>query len=347
MREPLASIVILSYAKQLDHTKKILQSLKAVTYPHFEIILVDNASLDTTVTYVKQHFPQVRIIENKKNEGFCGGNNRGVTYAKGKYILFLNNDTEVKPNFLSILVTRMEKEQTIGAIQPKIRQLFMKDKLDACASYFTPTGFLYHFGYSQNQSLQKYTVPLEMYSVKGACFMAPKKLIERIGLFDEDFFAYFEETDFCHRVWMSGYRVVYEPKSEIFHLGGGDTKNDHPESLQFISYRNRIQSYIKNLETTYLIRVLPIHIGICLGTAIAYLFLKRPRVSYAIIRALFWNGTHMKVILKKRRKIQKTIRQVKEETYFAKITRNAPISYYKHFLLNPRGKYNYSNSSTV
>jgi GT2 family glycosyltransferase len=339
MKNPLVSIVILSYAQQLIHTKRCLQSLKKLTYENIEIILVDNASIDNTVSYVKRYFPKVKVFESKKNLGFCGGNNQGFKIAKGKYIFFLNNDTEVKSDFVSILVNRLEDDPTIGAIQPKIRQLVLQNKLDACASYLTPTGFLYHFGYSQIHSLPNYNISLEMYSVKGAGFMVQKKLIDKIGLFDEDFFAYFEETDLCHRVWMSGYKVVYEPKAEIFHLGGGDKKNDHPESLQFISYRNRIQSYIKNLETSYLLKILPVHLLVCLGSAIVFLILNKPRVSYAIMLALFWNIKNVKIILKKRKKIQSTIRKVKEDSYFTKINKNAPISYYYHFLTNPRGKY--------
>lgn len=344
---PLVSIIILSYAKQLPHTKKCLTSLKKISYSNVEVILVDNASSDNTVSYIKKHFPKVKILENKENMGFCGGNNQGYKAAKGKYLLFLNNDTEVKSDFVEPLINRMEADSSIGAIQPKMRQMIKKDKVDACASYLTPTGFLYHFGYAQNQSLQKYNIPLEMYTVKGACFMTTKKLVDAIGLFDEDYFAYFEETDFCHRVWMYGKKVCYEPQSEMFHIGGGDKDNDHPTSLQFISYRNRIQTYIKNLQMKYLILILPLHIIVCLGTALGYLFLKRPKVSYEIMRALNWNANNLQMILEKRKRIQTRIRKVNETTYFGKITRNVSVAYYRHFLLNPRGKFNYVNSSTV
>jgi len=339
MKKPLVSIIILTYANGLDFVKKCLNSLDKITYDNYEIILVDNKSTDNTVDYVKKNFPKVKLIINKKNLGFCGGNNIALQVAKGKYLLFHNYDTEVNPNFLEFLVDLLEGDETIGAVQPKMRQLIAKDKLDACASFLTATGFLYHYGYSQEQVNKKYNKRMEIYSVKGACFLTRRSLIDEVGLFDEDFFAYFEETDFCHRVWMHGYRVFYEPKSEMFHLGGGNGKNDHPASLQFISYRNRIQSYLKNLEAQNLLKIIPFHIILCFSVVVVYLFLGKPKSSLEIIRGVLWNIVNIKNILKKRKIIQKNIRRVSEDKYWSKITKNPSSSYYIHFLLNPRGRY--------
>lgn len=341
MKQPLVSIIILTYANGLGHVKKCLTSLEKITYKNYEVILVDNLSTDDTVEYVKKHFPKVKLLLNKENLGFCGGNNVALKKAKGKYLLFHNYDTTVDRNFLEPLVDRLENDSTIGAIQPKMRQLVEKNKLDACASFLTPTGFLYHFGYAQEQNLKKYNTPMEIYTVKGACFLARRDLIDEIGLFDEDFFAYFEETDFCHRVWLHGYKVCYEPTSEMYHLGGGDTKNDHPISLQFISYRNRIVSYIKNLELKNLLLIMPVHIVFCLGIVITYFFLRRPKSSLEILRAIGWNMGHLQETLKKRRAIQK-LRKVSEDSYWNKIIRNPSFDYYLHFLLRPREKFNYS-----
>jgi len=254
MANPLVSIIILTYKNGLKDVKKCLISLSAVSYKPFEIILVDNASTDNTVIYIEKHFPNVKVIQNRWNMGFCTGNNQGLEIAKGKYILFFNNDAIATPDFLSILVEEFVKDNKLGAIQPKIRQLRDKSLLDACASYLTNTGFLYHYGYSQNQANQKYNKKLYMYSVKGACFLARKSLIDRIGLFDDDYFAYFEETDFCHRVWLSGFKIGYLPSSEIYHLGGAG-KEASP-FIQFHSYKNRIHTYLKNFELWPLVKIL-------------------------------------------------------------------------------------------
>lgn len=339
MKKPLVSIIILTYANGLPFVKKCLTSLEKNTYKNYEVIFVDNKSTDNTITYVKKHFPKVKFLSNTKNLGFCGGNNAALKNAKGKYILFLNYDTQVSHDFLEPLVSCLEKDSTIGVVQPKLRQLIKKEKLDACASFLTWTGFLYHYGYSQDESRKKYNQQMEIYSVKGACFLARRDLIDSIGLFDEDFFAYFEETDFCHRVWMSGQKVFYEPQSEVYHLGGGDKKNDHPTSLQFISYRNRIQSYIKNLEIKNMIMILPLHVVLCLGIAFVYIFFNRPESSVQIIRAIWWNIVHLKETIYKRNIIQRTIRKVSEDTYWDNIVQNPHLSYYRHFFFDPRGKY--------
>lgn len=337
--DPLVSIIILTYQNGLRHVKRCFASLEKITYKNYEIILVDNNSLDNTITFVKKRFPKVTIIANKSNLGFCRGNNQAVKFTRGKYILFLNNDTVVTPSFLNILVEILEEDKTIGVVQPKIRQLIKKNKLDACCSFITWTGFLYHYGYSQNQNNKKYNKRISMYSAKGACFLTRKDLIDRIGLFDEDYFAYFEETDFCHRVWLSGHKVEYIPESEIFHLGGANKKEDHPVSLQYISYRNRLVTYIKNVGTKYLIIILPLHLALILGVVIMFAITGRVRHSLSIFKAILWNAFHLNETLIKRKRIQGKLRKIREDQYINEIMVNPNLSYYFHFFIDPRKKY--------
>lgn len=337
MRKPNVSIIILTYGNGLPHVKKCLDSLAKITYHNFEIILVDNASTDNTVEIIQKS--KVKIIRNKKNLGFCIGNNQAAKIARGKYILFLNNDTVVTPNFLTILVSELENDKSIGVVQPKIRQLIKKDKLDACCSFLTSTGFLYHYGYSQKQSDKKYNKRLFMYSAKGACFLTRKNLMKEIGLFDDDYFAYFEDTDFCHRVWLAGYKVIYEPRAEIFHLGEPD-KEVSP-IIQFHSYKNRITTYIKNLENKTLFAILPFHILICLAISLMYLVKGKFLYSCAIISAILWNLIHFKKILSKRKFVQKKIRVMEDNILLPEIKKDVKISYYKHFFFAPRGTYDF------
>lgn len=339
MTNPLVSIIILTYQKGLPHVKKCLESLSRIKYSPVEIILVDNASIDDTVDYVKKHFVNVQIHQNKKNLGFCVGNNQAAKIARGKYILFLNNDTVVTPDFLKILVEVLEKDKSVGIIQPKIRQFRDKNKLDACCSFITSIGFLYHYGYSQDQRQPQYNKRTFMYSVKGACFLTRKNLIDKIGLFDEDYFAYFEETDFCHRVWLSGFKVLYEPKAEIFHLGGPN-KEVSPV-IQFHSYKNRFATYIKNFERNTLFTILPVHILMCLGIAIAYLVRGKFLYSCAIVSAILWNLINVNKLFSKRKFVQTKLRTVKDINLLPEIQKSVKVSYYKHFFFTPRGTYDF------
>lgn len=342
MAQPLVSIIILTYQKGLPHIKKCLSSLLKVKYRLIEVIVVDNSSTDETVNEVlsiKHKVLSIKLIQNKKNLGFAKGNNQGAKIAKGEYILLLNNDTVVTKNFLSKLVDDLEKDKTIGVVQPKIRQLLSKNKLDACASYLTNTGFLYHYGYSQNQNDKKFNKKIYMYSAKGACFLTRKSLVEKIGLFDEDYFAYFEETDFCHRVWLSGSKVLYEPSAEIYHLGGSD-KEVSP-IIQFHSYKNRIATYIKNFESKTLFVILPVHILMCLVICVLYLFKGKFLYFFAIVSAIFWNFLNINTHLSKRSFIQTKLRTVKDINLLPEIKKNVKVSYYKHFFFAPRGTYDF------
>ncbi len=337
--QPLVSIIILTYSNGLPQLKKCLTSLNKISYAPIEVILVDNASTDRTVTYIKKHFSSIHLLENKVNLGFCEGNNQAFKKAKGKYILFLNNDCEVTKDFLSILVSILEADKTIGAVQPKIRQLIKKDKLDACASYLTRTGFLYHYGYSQQQKKRQYNKRLPIYSVKGACFLTRREIIRKVGLFDENYFAYFEETDFCHRIWLAGYSIIYEPSAEVFHLGGGQHAEIIKTSIQLDAYKNRIATYIKNLSLMSLVTILPVHVFLCIGIGGVYLLQGKPQLFVAIIKAILWNFRNIRMLKKKRTYVQKKLRIVSDATLFSRIKKDPPISYWKHFFSNPRGIY--------
>ena len=339
MANPLVSIIILTYKNGFEDIKKCINSLNKISYKPFEIILIDNGSTDNTVDYVKKYFPKVRLIENKKNMGFCTGNNQGAKAARGKYILLFNNDAIATTSFLTELVHALESDEKLGVVQPKIRQLKNKNKLDACASFLTSTGFLYHYGYSQNQQDKRYNKEIYMYSAKGACFLTRKSLIDKIGLFDDNYFAYFEDTDFCHRTWLNGYRVEYVPESVIFHLGG--IGKQVSAFIQYHSFKNRIYTYLKNLETQNLLKILAIHIPICFTVAIMYLANGKFSYSLAIMRALGWNFINFPKTFSKRRIVQGKIRKVRDADMLPYITKGVRISYYKHFFFTPRGVYDF------
>ena len=153
----VVSIVIVNW-DGLPHLKISLPSLQKINYPNYEIILVDNASTDGSIEYLKAQMSKLkttaqklklRLIENRKNLGFAKANNQGFKKAKGEYILFLNNDTKVTPDFLTKLVNVMEEDKKIGVVQPKI--VFMDSgTLQAGGAFLTNTGFLYHFGFGKD-----------------------------------------------------------------------------------------------------------------------------------------------------------------------------------------------------
>jgi len=333
---PEVTIIIVNY-----NQKKLLisciDSLQKINYPNIEVIIVDNGSTDGSVEVVKKftvHYSlfNIHLIENQTNLGFAGGNNAAFSLVKGKYVLLLNNDTKVTPDFLSILVEEMEKNSEIGVDQPKI--VFFDNKtLQAGGSFLTDTGFLYHFGFSQKVNDPEYNQKIEIFSANGACMLVRKSLIEKIGLFDPDYFNYFEESDFCWRVWLAGYKIKYNPKAVIFHKGSQTSFILGSYFMQYFSFRNRLCSLIKNLELKEMIKILPLHLLICIALSLVFLILGQIPRFLAIQKAIWWNIINLRKTWAKRITIQR-LRVKTDEELFSIIKRNPKWGYYYYFFKN-------------
>jgi GT2 family glycosyltransferase len=316
-------------------------TLSKQSYKQTEIIFVDNASHDGSVEWIKKHYPKTKIIVNKENVGFAEGNNIGYRYANGEYILFLNNDTRVSENFIIELLHTIKSDPSIGGIQSKILLMDDPTKLDSIGAFLTPTGFLYHNAFGKKDS-RKYNVPIDLFTAKGACMFFRKSVLDTCllegNIFDPKFFAYFEETDLCHRVWLSGYRIVYEPKSVIYHKMGATSGNIQNDIIQFHSYKNRICSYIKNLGIISLLSILPVHIGLCIIFSFYSLIKGQWKIFLAIQKAIFWNITNLNKTLDKRVFIQTNIRKRNDEKLMPMIMKHPRLIYYiQSFFQNVTG----------
>ena len=333
------SIIILNYNGK-KWLEKCLPSWKKVTYPNKEVIVVNNGSSDDSEEFVKKNHPEVRLLNINPNRGFAGGNNYGVKKAKGKYVLILNNDTTVTSGLLEPMVELMEKDPSIGVIQPEMRNMVKTDSHDAVASFYTSTGFLYHYGYMQSIKKSQYKKQRFCYSIKGSCMFMRRDDYITLGGFDEDFVCYVEESDLCHRVWLSGKKVIYYPKSTMYHFGGGDMSiMEKGETTVFRAFRNRFISYFKNLSLWELMKVLPIHFILCEGYVVMFLLKRKFPNALAAQKGVLWWLFHMPSILKKRKHVQSTIRKVSDAEIMPFIKHEPPLSYYVHFATNPEGKY--------
>lgn len=310
-------------------------SLAKQNWKKYEIIFVDNASMDGSVAWVKKHHPKTVCVVNTKNLGFADANNIGFRKAKGKYILFLNNDTRVEKHFLSFLVAKLESDASIGGVQSKLRLMDEPDRLDAIGAFFTNTGFLYHYGFHAKDSA-KLDTEIDLYTAKGACMMFRKSVLDRVvidgNIFDPSYFAYFEETDMCHRVWFNGYRIVYVPKSVIYHKAGGTSTAMNNTYVQYHSFKNRIQSYVTNLSGRTLLFLLPLHITLTFGYACVAFLRGKWKLGVFVIRAVLWNIRHLKETIVKRSYVQNHIRTISDDVLLPKITKNQGIGYYRKLL---------------
>src|SRR3989339_592778 len=211
-------IIILNW-NNFDDASKCIQSVCVANYPKFSIVLVDNASENNSLPRLKAAFGHISFVENKQNLGFTGGNNVGIKYAlehQADYVLLLNNDTVVKPDFLSELVRIAESDPQIGIVGPKI--YFSNSKIIWFAGGFLnkKTGFAYHRGENEPDNGQ-YDNVLEIDFASGCAMLIKKEVFEKIGMLDEDYYHSHEDANFCVKAKEAGFKVVYNPASIIYH----------------------------------------------------------------------------------------------------------------------------------
>lgn len=217
MPKPLVSVISVNY-NQAAITCAMVASLRKITYPNIEIIVVDNASPSDDPELILEFFPEVKLIRSEKNLGFAGGNNLGIRQAKGKYLLFLNNDTEVAPDFLEPLVELFEKNNLAGVASPKI--IFYGT--DNIIQYAGSTGINPWTGRSkgigsQEKDTGQYNTSAQTALADGAAMLVPRRVIDRVGLMPEMYFLYYEELDWCEMIKRAGYTCHYIANSTIFH----------------------------------------------------------------------------------------------------------------------------------
>ena len=304
-----------------------LPSLIREIYNNKEIIVVDNGSVDKSIEFIRENYPKIIVIKNKYNTGFAEANNQGYKKAHGKYLFLLNNDTKVPKIVFKPLVDFMESNLNVGAVQPRVLRQDDPEKLDSIGSYFTKTGYLYHFGFGHKDS-DKLKKVRPLFSAKGCALMLRKSLIDKIGLFDEDFFAYFEETDLCWRIWLAGFKIFYVPNTYILHKGWGTTRKMNFHFINFHSYKNRIFSIIKNLGFWNLIYVLPLNIFLSIGASVAYFLTGKIKESFSIWKAFYWIIANIKKVVAERKYIQDKIRKIKDSDFLPQLTKKVGFSYF-------------------
>ncbi|MCJ8163619.1 glycosyltransferase family 2 protein [Pontibacter sp. E15-1] len=217
MHSPLVSIISINY-NQTVVTCEMLYSLRRVTYPALEIIIVDNASPTDDLHLISDNFPEVRLVRSARNLGYAGGNNLGVQHARGRYLLFLNNDTEVEPNFLQPLVRLFERDCRAGIASPKI----IFHGTDGLIQYAGSTGINPWTGRSSGigsleKDLGQHNTSSTTALADGAAMMVPRRVVDQVGLMPELYFLYYEELDWCEMIKRAGFVCHYVAESTVYH----------------------------------------------------------------------------------------------------------------------------------
>jgi GT2 family glycosyltransferase len=217
-----------------------------------DIVVADNASEDDSLIYLKKAFPSVKIIELEKNFGFAEGYNQAIRKIDSEFIVLLNQDVAVTENWLSPMVMMMEKDASIGAVQPRIRSHLQPAKFEYAGA---AGGWIDRYGYTfcrgrifdaVEADNDQYNEPAEIFWTSGACMIVRKKIYEQLGGLDASFFAHMEEIDFCWRLKNAGFKNMYCPHSIVYHLGGGSLAHGNPLKT-YLNFRNNLIMMWKNL----------------------------------------------------------------------------------------------------
>lgn len=217
-----------------------------------ELILADNGSTDGSAEHVRQSFPSVRILENGRNLGFAGGNNAAMRVARGRHLVLINNDTRARPGWLRSLVEAAESDPGVGAAASKLVFMERPNLIQNAGSLLLTDGSGADRGAGEVDRGQ-YDRREEVFSACGCGVLYRREMLDQVGLFDETFFAYYEDTDLGWRMRLRGWRVLYEPAAVVEHLHSGTSVEWSPFFI-FHADRNRLLMILKNAPPGFALR---------------------------------------------------------------------------------------------
>ncbi|MGA3037310.1 MAG: glycosyltransferase family 2 protein [Vulcanimicrobiaceae bacterium] len=302
------SVIIVNY-NAVSYAQACLRAVLANEYRDYEIIVIDNGSKDGSVEALTSEFGNagVRVIALGENLGPSAARNLAAREATGEYFAFLDNDTEPKPDWITRAVERFQSEPDVAAIQCKLLLLRQPDCFDYVGDYLGSFGFLIQPVHGGDKDVGQAESSYEILSAKSAGMFVRSDAFRHVDGFDDDYFIYVEETDLGLKLWLAGYRSVYEPRSVVLHAFGTSaisSPDQHHYRARFHGTKNYVLTLVKNLETSTLVRILPMHVALWLGFAGLNMAKGRVRSGFWILSGLWWNVVNLPRTLAKRRAVQ-------------------------------------------
>lgn len=271
-----------------------------------QIVVADNLSTDNSISFVKKSFPEVKIIQNPSNNGFAGGYNTALKHVEAEYYVLVNSDVEVSENWLEPIINLMDSNKNIAACQPKVLDYNHKNIFEYAGA---SGGFIDKYGYpfcrgrlfnDLEEDKNQYNDSIEVFWATGACMFVRSAAFWKVGGFDEDYFAHMEEIDLCWRLKNIGHQIYVEPKSIVYHVGGGTLHKLSPTKT-FLNFRNNLTTLTKNSSPNFLF--FKIIYRMILDGVAAFKFLLEGKGNHfiAVIKAHFSFYTQLPNTLKKRK----------------------------------------------
>lgn len=262
----MVSIVIPNYNGN-NYLDRCLQSINVNNTLVQEVIIIDNYSRDGEYNWVKKKYPYIIWKQLNKNYGFSKAVNKGIHMARGKYILLLNNDTEIYEDFIEELVRSIENDERIFAVCSQMIQYYHQNLIDDAGDEYTILGYTNKRG--AGGPLNRYNKEEKVFSACAGAALYRKSIFEEIGYFDEHFFAYMEDVDISYRALIHGYKNMYCPKAKVLHIGSATSGSKYNAFKVRLAARNNIYVPYKNMPLLQLIINMPF---LLLGYLIKYIF---------------------------------------------------------------------------
>ncbi len=315
---PKVEIIIVNY-NGMEHLPRCLPSVFATDYPMFSVTVVDNDSRDGSPEWVKEKYPEVRVIRNSQNLGFGKANNMGVRESSSPYVALLNSDTVVDKGWLTPLVETVRKDPSVAAACSKL--LFLKNSriVNGVGGGMNYVGYGYDIGAYEVDNGQFDEESDVLFPTAAACVLK-RSAFEDVGGFDERFFMYHEDVDLGWRLHLKGYGIKCVPDSVVHHaFGGTSLKSGSMAFRNNLGQRHALRSLIKNYEWITLSRVLPLFLVMGLRNSL------RGR-SLDFLKCLLWNMKNMPDTLKERKKIQRS-RTLRDNGLLPLIWQDIPLPF--------------------
>ena len=310
-----SAIVILNYNGE-EILESYLPSTLHSTDRDIDYVIIDNASQDDSVEFIREWHPEYTLLEFVKNYGYAGGYNKGLQQMDYKYVVLINSDIQCTQSWLDPILDQMDADPTIAAISPKIRSIEEPNKFEYAGA---SGGFIDYLGYPfcrgrLFQNVEKdegqYDEPREIFWASGAAMIVRKEVFDKLGGFDESYFAHQEEIDLCWRMKRAGYKVMVNPSTHVYHLGGGTLAYESPNKT-YLNFRNSIINLIKNDESGFWFLKFLARLLLDGLAAIQILFKGQTKNMWAIVRAHWYIYPRFFEYVRQRKALKKLIDEVR------------------------------------
>ncbi len=296
--------------------EKFLPSVVKYSIEDAEVYVADNNSSDTSVSFLKEHYPEVNIVQNSVNGGYAKGYNDALKHIDADIYALVNSDIEVTKNWLKPIIKVYEENASTAIIQPKLLDYKDRSKFEYAGA---GGGFVDFMGYpfcrgrifmELETDQGQFNDQADIFWASGACFFIKSDLYHELGGFDEEYFAHQEEIDLCWRVQNEGHHIKYVGSSEVYHVGGATLQESNPHKT-YLNFRNSLFTIAKNVPKRFVFLVIFFRLVLDAVAGIKFTLELRPVHTWAIIKAHLSFYWHLRKMLKKRRALS-----FKQTNYF-------------------------------